>query len=272
VRAFEKGVVLKVGYLQFNPSFGLVKENIDFVRKMLSSIEADLIVLPELFNTGYQFVSREEVSDLAEQIPDGFTTEALMKICRDRDIHLVAGLAEKVKGSLFNSAILVGPRGFVGLYRKTHLFAEEKLLFKPGDTGFQVFDVGDARVGLIICFDWFFPESIRSLALRGADIICHCANLVLPYCPDAMLTRCLENKVFAVTANRIGYEQRGCKERLNYIGTSEIVGPQGQVLVRSGANEEDVCIVEIDPAVARDKQINRHNNIFSDRRPPYYEC
>ena len=263
---------MRVGYLQFNPKFGEIQENLGHVRRRLSQTEADLIVLPELFNTGYQFVSKAELSDLAEEIPNGPTTEALVRICGDQGLYLVAGLAERAGDSFFNSAILVGPQGLVGVYRKTHLFAEEKVLFEPGDTGFKVYEVGPVRIGLIICFDWFFPESIRSLALRGADIICHSANLVMPYCPDAMLTRCLENGVFAVTANRTGYEERGKKKRLTYIGTSEIVAPDGRILVRSGKTEDELCIVDIDPLSARDKQITAHNDIFLDRRPDYYEC
>ncbi|MFO0767873.1 MAG: nitrilase-related carbon-nitrogen hydrolase [Nitrospiraceae bacterium] len=97
----------------------------------------------------------------------------------------------------------------LGCYRKTHLFFEETLFFDPGDSGFQVWDVGGAKVGVMICFDWFYPESARTLALMGADIIAHPSNLVLPHCPDSMVTRCLENRVFSITANRIGRARLG---------------------------------------------------------------
>jgi predicted amidohydrolase len=124
----------------------------------------------------------------------------------------------------------------------------------------------------MICFDWFFPESVRSLVLNGADIVCHCANLVLPYCPDAMVTRCLENHVFAITANRIGYEERGNKKRLTYIGKSEIVSPDGKILFRASGKDEELTILDVDPLIARNKQVNAYNNIFSDRRPDLYNC
>jgi predicted amidohydrolase len=88
---------------------------------------------------------------------------------------------------------------------------EEALWFCPGDRDFPVFDIGPCKIGIMICFDWFFPESMRILSLKGADVICHSANLVLPFCQDAMVTRCLENHVFAITANRIGMENRGGK-------------------------------------------------------------
>ena len=119
---------------------------------------------------------------------------------RGRSLHVVVGLAERAQDHLYNSAVLIGPNGYIGTYRKIHLFFEETLWFTPGNTGFQVWDIGQAKVGLLVCFDWFYPEAARTLALQGADILCHPSNLVLPHCPDAMVTRCLENHVFAITA------------------------------------------------------------------------
>lgn len=263
---------MKVGFFQFAPQFGEAEANVRYVVEKLSRVDADLVVLPELFNTGYQFVSKLEVAQLSEEIPNGMTAQALMELCRNKNMYVAAGLAEKARQACFNSAILIGPEGLVGVYRKTHLFAEEKLFFKPGDTGFRVFDIGQAKVGLIICFDWFFPESIRSLALGGAEIICHCANLVLPYGPDAMITRCLENHVFAVTANRVGSEERNGKKRLAFVGKSEIVTPQGEILSRAGQQEEEIVVLDINPDAADNKQINAYNDIFLDRRPDLYEC
>ena len=120
------------------------------------------------------------------------------------------------------------PQGFIGCYRKTHLFFEETLFFTPGDTGFHVWDIGPAKIGIMVCFDWYYPESARTLALKGADIIRHPSNLVLPNCPDSMPVRCLENRVFAVTCNRIGNEARGGKDQLTYIGNSEVVTPKAR--------------------------------------------
>jgi predicted amidohydrolase len=221
---------MQVGFYQFDPAFGEVKRNLDTVAARLAAVDCDLLVLPELFATGYQFASAEEVRALSEPVPDGPTTRRLIEIARDRRMTIAAGLAERADGRYYNSAVLVGPDGFIGVYRKSHLFFEETTFFSPGDTGFRVWDIGGARVGVLICFDWYYPESARTLALRGADILCHPSNLVLPHCPDAMVTRCLENRVFAVTANRIGFEQRGGKERLTYIGHSEIVTPRGRIL------------------------------------------
>jgi len=167
--------------------------------------------------------------------------------------------------------VIVAPSGLLGCYRKTHLFYDETLFFSPGDTGFQVWDIGSAKVGIMVCFDWLYPESARTLALKGADIICHPSNLVLPRCPEAMVTRCLENRVFSITANRIGSEERGGKKRLTYIGQSEIVGPGGAILSRAPSDQDSLRVLDIDPHQARDKALNPYNDLLRDRRTHLYE-
>ncbi|SLM46254.1 putative N-carbamoyl-D-amino acid hydrolase [Nitrospira japonica] len=262
---------MRIGYYQSNPEFGETSANLERISAQLDAIEADLIVLPELCVSGYQFVSQSEVRNLAESIPDGPTTARLIEIARKKHMVIVAGLAERAGSLLYNSAVAVGPTGFIGAYRKTHLFSEETLFFTPGDTGFRVWDIGPARIGVMICFDWYYPESARALALRGADIICHPSNLVLPNCPDSMPVRCLENRVFSVTCNRTGMESRGGKAPLVYIGNSEIVNPRGEILCRSPRDREDVCIIEIDPSEARDKAVTPYNDLLRDRRDSLYQ-
>ncbi|TVM03725.1 MAG: acyltransferase [Candidatus Brocadia sp. WS118] len=256
---------MKVGFLQTSPLFGKKDENIDKAMATIQSLNADLFVLPELFNTGYQFTSREEVLALAERVPDGQTTRAFVKLSKERGMYIVAGLAERENGRCYNSSILVGPDGFIGCYRKLHLFYYEKQWFEPGNRKLAVYDIGKAKVGVMICFDWFFPEVARYLAVEGADIICHPANLVLPYCPQAMITRCIENRVFAVTANRIGTESRS-EEPLTFIGTSQIVGPKGEIFYRASTDRNEAMVVEIDPKIARDKNITPMNHLLNDRR------
>lgn len=262
---------MRVGFYQFDPVFGEVKRNLDTVTEKLAPVESDLLVLPELFTSGYQFVSEREVELLAEPVPDGPTTQRLMEIARERHMVLAAGLAERAGGRCYNSAVLVGPAGFIGLYRKAHLFYEETRFFSPGDTGFRVWDVGSVKLGLMVCFDWMYPEAARTLALKGAHILCHPSNLVLPHCPDAMVTRCLENRVFAVTANRMGWEERRGKARLTYIGNSEVVSPRGRILYRAAPDQEDLAVIDIDPALAEDKNLNAYNDLLRDRRPDLYE-
>ncbi len=261
---------MKAGFFQFTPVFGDIPANIEKVERALTDARVDLLVLPELFSTGYQFVSKEEVAGLSEEVPSGFTTQKLIELSEEKNVYIVAGLAERRGDVFFNSAVLTGPEGFIGVYRKTHLFFEENIWFSPGDTGFRVWETAAGNIGLMICFDWFFPESARTLALQGADIIAHPSNLVLSYCPASMPTRCLENRVFAVTADRTGREERGGKEALEFIGTSEIVSPSGKVLCRASRDGEEFGVADIDVQLARDKNLNAYNNLFEDRRKEFY--
>ncbi len=258
------------GFLQFNPVFGDIKHNVDNVIQKIVSKKTDLVVLPELFTTGYQFISKDELKGLSEEIPSGYTTQKLIELSKEKNMYIVASIAERDGDLLYNSAFLTGPDGFLGIYRKTHLFLEEKQWFSPGDTGFRVWNTPIGNIGIMICFDWFFPESVRTLALKGADIIAHPANLVLPYCPDAMTTRCIENRVFAVTANRTGRENRGNKGALEFIGSSEIVSPDGKILFRASLDREEFAQAEINIYDARNKNLNPFNNIFGDRREEFY--
>ncbi|HXX74692.1 MAG TPA: nitrilase-related carbon-nitrogen hydrolase [Nitrospiraceae bacterium] len=262
---------MRVGYYQNNPRFGEVAQNLDQIEAKLEQAEADLLVLPEFCVSGYQFASREEVRQLSEPVPHGPTTRRLLDIAKKRRMVIVAGLPEQAGAASYNSAVVVSPSGFLGCYRKTHLFFEETLFFTPGDTGFQVWDIGPAKIGVMVCFDWYYPESARTLALKGAEILCHPSNLVLPNCPDSMPVRCLENRVFAVTCNRIGTEARGGKDPLVYIGNSEVVTPRGTILHRAPRDQEELCIVEIDPADARNKSVTRYNDLLRDRRESLYK-
>ena len=260
---------MKIGFMQFSPNFGDVQVNLDKICEELNSVDADLVVIPELANSGYLFKSIDEVSELAEEIP-GPTTERLQSLANDNQSHYIMGMPERAGDQFFNSAVFVGPSGVIGVYRKAHLFYEEKLYFSPGDTGFSIFDMGDVKVGVLICFDHLFPEAARSLALQGAQIICYPSNLVLPtYGQLTTRVRAVENQVFTILANRSGKEDRGDK-KLTYTGCSQIVGPDGNVLAEAAATGDSVQIVEIDPELALDKRITERNDLFGDRRPELY--
>ncbi len=263
---------MKVGYCQSHPEFGAVQRNLDeFAAQLeLGEADCDLLVLPELAFSGYQFATMDEVLDVSERVPDGPTTQACVALARRHQMHLVVGLPEREGDRCYNSAIVVGPSGFLGCYRKTHLFFEETLFFSPGNSGFQVWDIGQARIGVMICFDWYYPEVARTLTLQGAEIVCHPSNLVLPHCPDAMVTRSLENRIFSITANRIGREARGGKPPLTFIGKSGVIAPNGTVLARAPAEEAALAVVAIDPGEARNKSINPYNDVLKNRRPRYY--
>ncbi len=261
---------MKIGFVQTDPLFGDVSGNLEAVKNLVAGEKADLIVLPELFSTGYQFKDIEEALNLSEPIPDGPTTRFLIDLAKDTGAIFVAGIAERENNSIHNSAVMAGPEGFIGKYKKIHLFDTELDIFEPGKLTPPVFDIGPAKVGIMICFDWRFPETARSLALLGADLIAHPSNLVLAHCPQAMITRCLENRVFAVTADRVGKEDRIEGEALKFMGQSQVVDPDGNILIRASETEEEVQIVEIDLEKARDKFLTPHNHIFKDRREDLY--
>lgn len=260
---------MRLAFVQFSPSFGEVSENITQALTLADGVEAELFVFPELFSTGYQFQGRDELRELAESVTGGPTVERLAEWCRRRGAFACAGIAEADGDALYNSAVLVGPGGLRGVYRKTHLFWREKDFFDAArEDGFEVYDVGFARVGMMVCFDWIFPEVVRVLALRGAQVILHPANLVLPNCPAAMVTRCFENRVFAVTANRVGQEDRW-DETMRFIGQSQIVNPRGEVLLRL-EDEEAAVSIDVNPAEADDKFVTPQNDVMADRRVEFY--
>ena len=262
-------VPMRVGFVQFKPVFGRKERNI---KRILTLLEfgvregADLLVLPELCTTGYRFKSKEEVRSLSENVPDGMTTETLIRYAEENGLYLVAGVCERSGERYFNSAVLVGPEGFIAKYRKAHLFNEEKLWFTRGDTPFQAYRIAKAKVGMMICFDWFFPEVIRILALEGAQIVCHPSNLVLPYCQSALLGAAVQNRVFIITANRVGSE-RG----LRFTGMSQIIDPNMNVLAKGGRDREEVKVVEINPKLSDSKKVTERNDLWADRRVDLYK-
>jgi predicted amidohydrolase len=260
---------VRVGYFQCRPRFGEPDQNLQMLCDAVSRAEAELLVLPELATSGYLFTRREEVEELAQPLPGPATAE-LQEACQRSGCRVVVGLAERADNRLYNSAALVGPAGVEGVYRKAHLFGDEKLYFTPG-SDFPLFTVAGVRVGILVCFDHMFPEAARTLALRGAQVICHPSNLVLPeYGQLTTRARAIENRLYWVLANRYGSESRGGKT-LRYTGASQIVGADGALLARAPAQADELAVVEIDPAVALDKRVTQRNDLFADRRLELYE-
>lgn len=258
---------MRLGFLQMEPRFGAVEDNVQTIVQALGRTRGATIVLPELCTTGYVFESRAEALALAEP-KEGPSLQALQALARRNQLVLCAGFAERSGRHVYNSAATILPSGKIYVYRKAHLFDREKLVFDPAPAKFEVVP-GAVRYGTMVCFDWFFPESCRSLALAGADIILHPANLVLPYCQTAMITRCLENRVFAVTCNRTGTERRA-GVALRFTGASQIVDCRGRVLARASEDRTELQLVTVDPAQARDKHVTARNDLFADRRPRLY--
>jgi predicted amidohydrolase len=262
--------MVRVGFFQFRPVFGKIQHNLNKVVSSLKNASADIIVLPELPFTGYYFKDREELKSFAEEVKKSSTIEALIQLCKEGDYYIVTGFAEKSGDKYFNSSLLIGPEGIVHIYRKLHLFNEEKNWFDPGDIPLQINEVRGVKVGMMICFDWIFPEVFRVLSVLGADLICHPSNLVLSYCQQTMISRCLENAVYAITANRIGADKRPQGD-LVFTGKSQIIAPKGDVVCKAPSKQEILCLREINPELAKDKMMTPLNDIIKDRRQEYYD-
>lgn len=266
--------MITIGYWQFSPVFNQKKENLSKIKNKLDSIsdEIDILVLPELATSGYFFENKEQVYSMAEEAK-GETFSLLSQVASDKNMYIYCGFIEKDAENLYNSAMFIAPDKTVSIYRKSHLFYEENLYFKPGNQPFKAHSIcirgEEIKLGFLICFDWIFPESFRSLALDGAQIILHAANLVLPYCPAATITRAIENRVFVVLADRVGSEFKEGDE-LRFIGSSRIVSPKGELLIGSDEENEELKWVQIDPGEALDKDLNSFNHIFKDRRVNLY--
>ena len=233
---------------------------------LASATEAsvDVLVLPELANSGYAFESLEEARGRAERIPDGPACRILSKWSAKGRL-VVAGICESSGKNLYNSAVAFAAGEHLCTYRKLHLFARESNWFTRGGKEPPVFKFQDNRYGIMICYDWAFPETARILALKDAQVILHPSNLILTFCQNAMVTRSLENGVFTATANRIGYE-RG----LAFTGRSQITGTRGEIIARASQSKTELAWADIDPSGADDKMITKQNHILEDRRPEAY--
>jgi predicted amidohydrolase len=260
---------MKVGFYQFRPLFGKTEQNCQKILSALENVDADLIVLPELALSGYYFKDKNESQKYAEDPDNSSRLDALCRLANKKTMHIVIGFAEKQGEQCYNSAALIGPEGIEHIYRKVHLFNEEKFCFDPGDTPFIVNDINGVKIGIMICFDWVFPEVSRSLTMQGAQIICQPSNLVLTFCQQTMLARCIENRVFAITANRYGMDKRP-QGSLKFTGKSQIVAPGGNLLHRAASQRDAVFVTDINPQDADNKMITEHNHLFSDRRPDFY--
>ena len=252
-----------------HPKFAQPETNRKIIQRTIQragSNDVDLIVFPELCVSGYNFTSIEQVQAIAEPIPDGPTTLLLQALAKEHGMVIVAGLAEYESSTqLYNSAVVVGPNGFVGSYRKIHLFAREKEWFSSGQIVPQVWKVSGVNLGVLVCFDWAFPEASRILMLEGCEVLCLPANLVLPYAQRTMIARSIENRLFTILANRVGSERT-----LTFTGHSQITDTQGEILAKGSLKKSGIISADINPAKARDKFLTQSNHIVEDRRIDLY--
>ena len=274
----------RVAVIQFDPQVGVANRS-DNLRQSLSLAAeaanggANLIVLPELANCGYFFSSRQDAFDHAEAVPNGQSVREWTDFACKHQVYLVAGLNEIEHGQLFNTAVLLGPEGFIGKYRNAHLWNLEKLWFTPGNTGFPVFETAIGRIGLLICWDIWFPEVPRILSQQGADIICSVNNWVWtppPLFDEAgkcmasylTMTAAHVNNVFIAAASRIGQERDA-----RYLGCSLIAGTNGWPIGEvASANRQEILFADIDVTSARSAPIwNSLNDLHRDRRHDLYD-
>jgi N-carbamoylputrescine amidase len=271
---------MTVACIQMEPKIGEKEANV--ARSLEKIVEAagngaKLIVLPELCNSGYVFASRQEAFSLAEPIPDGPTTAAWLEAARRHGATIVAGICEKAGDALYNSAAVVGPEGFIGTYRKVHLWAAENLFFEPGDLGMPVWKTAFGRMAVAICYDGWFPETYRLAALQGADILCVPTNWVpMPDQPVNMLMMANilamggahSNSMYIAAADRVGTERDQ-----PFLGSSLIVSHTGFPLAGpASAVAEEIIYAEVNLSDARRKRVlNSFNQPLRDRRIDLYD-
>ncbi len=218
-----------------------IMKGLSLVKRAIQ-VKADLVVLPEVFNTGFYTHNYEEVEDKLED-----EIELLLKLSETRDMVIVAGVAEKSGGNLYNSAVVIHRGNVLGVYRKTHLFplTSERKHFKPGNR-LEVFDTPVGKVGILICYEIRFPELARKLMKMGAEIIAVPAEFPkerIAHWRVLLQARAIENQLFVVGANCVEGD-------LEYGGHSMLVDPEGNVLVEGGEYQEammsdiNLCDVE----------------------------
>lgn len=247
------------------------RRSLHFIRGA-SAEGASLVVLPELATSGGAFASRDDAYALAEAYPGARTLGLWREEAERSGLFVVGGMLEKDGDALYNSAVLVGP-GIMGRYRKTHLWDREKRLYEPG-SDLPVFDTPLGGIGLLVCYDAWFPEAARTLATKGAQILCVPSNAPDDWVPDegrrgglTMLDiHCIAhanaNRVFVAAANRV---------RDGYLGRSCVVDVTGGVLALGSVAEEQLLVAEVEPDRAlREKKLTQWSHALDDRNPVAY--
>lgn len=268
--------------VQTDVSFADITNNLERIGNWIDVVAAagaDLAVFPECVLTGYGYESRAEAIEQSIEITDPIWTTLAKRCGEIGTLHLVIGFLESAKSAdgttkLFNASAVVGPSGVVASYRKVHLpmLGVDRWVDR-GDRPYAVHQVGQARVGLAICYDCSFPEPMRRMGLDGADIIALPTNWPIAAARTAEIVppaRSMENHLYFVAANRVGSE-RGFK----YCGLSSICGPDGVELARAKDDQPIALFAEVDLAKARNKRIERTPGAhvidrFADRQPDFY--
>lgn len=271
----KANVQFPVAGVQLDIMLGQPKSNLNSIAKWLGDARtqsARLVVFPECAISGYCFESKAEAMQIAEPI-SGPSMSQLVQLSAQHSKYIACGMLEKSGDDLFNSSVLVGPAGVVGVYRKIHLpFLGVDRFVTSSLEPQQVFEIGGIRVGMHICYDGSFPEATRVLALLGADLVILPTNwppgadTFAEYIPHA---RALENHIYFMAVNRVG-EERG----FQFIGNSKFCLPTGRAPSSLGT-EEGVVGGTVQPHITRNKRLVRVPgkhliDRFADRRPQQY--
>jgi len=264
---------VRIALAQIGCEQGNKKKNLETIRKNVAKAKtegAQLVIFPELSLTGY--VVRDQIYELAERIP-GPTTRIVEKLAKEHKQYIIFGMpeaSEKAQATLYNSAVLVGPNGFIGKYHKmylpTHSVFEEKRYFRPGYQ-VAVFDTKLGKIGLVICYDIYFPEVLRLTRLKGAQlIVCISASpgIRRSFFETLTIARAIENTAFLAYVNMAGIE-----DGLQFWGGSRLVGPGGGIIAQAKYDEEDFVIAEMDYADA--KAVEAFVPTLRDLRPELFD-
>ena len=240
----------RIALAQISCRQGNKRENLETIKRNVARAKkenARLVVFPELSLTGY--VVRDQVYDLAERIP-GPSTRAIERIAKANGMYIIFGMpeiSEKTNSTLHNAAVIAGPKGYIGKYRKmylpTHSVFEEKRYFRPGYQA-SVYDTEIGRIGVIICYDIYFPEVTRLMRLDGAQlIVCISASPAVrrSYFETLTAARAIENTAFLAYVNLAGIE-----DGLQFWGGSRLLGPSGRIIAQAKYDKEDFTTAEVD--------------------------
>lgn len=236
---------MTAGYLQYDVQRDL-QENLNRTEAALKKINCDLAVLPELCTCGYLFESPEELIKIAEPIPDGKATKALVSLSQKYQCGLIGGVPELDGGKVYNTAVIAEKGRLIGKYRKIHLSDWEKNFFEHGCEA-PVFEVCGRKVGVQICFDLWFPEVARAQLQKGADFFCVPANFGSKPSYHIARVRAMENLCPLLLCNRVGREQCS-KMDADFLGMSCLIAPDGTRLLPGIPGEADAATCEIPPA------------------------
>lgn len=252
---------MKIGAIQLNIVKNDKEANLNKIEKFLRESDVDVVVLPELFSTGYFYDTKEEKEVLAENIPNGITTESLLKIAKDTETYIAGAILEKEAENLYITAVVVGPNGFVGKHRKRNLTNDEKIVYTRGKDSL-VFEVKGIKLGVVICFEGWIPESIRELTLKGAQIILHTALICSEKTLEIMKTRAIENNSYIVVANACSTEIFK-EEAITFRGDSGIIDSNGEILI-SAFNEEKIISYEINNELSKIKKLPDSDDLLEE--------